>query len=113
MGVQCLWHLCQNPARRKFCSDSCKAKFYVARRRKDLKVRAVAYMGGACRGCGYDRCVNALQFHHRVSGEKDFGISNRGHTRSWDRIKKELDKCVLVCSNCHSEIHAGDRDLPA
>lgn len=48
--------------------------------------------------------IGALEFHHK-DGEKDFGIAAKGHTKSWERIKEELDKCVLVCSNCHKEIH--------
>ena len=57
--------------------------------------------------CGYDRCQWALDFHHLDPSQKEFGISMDGITRSWERVQKELDKCVLVCSNCHREIHAG------
>ena len=57
--------------------------------------------------CGYDRCVEALEFHHLDSSRKDFGISGQGYTRSWRRIREELDKCVLLCANCHREVHAG------
>jgi len=46
-----------------------------------------------------------MDFHHTNSKEKDFKIS--GISVSWERIKKELDKCVLVCKNCHGEIEAG------
>jgi hypothetical protein len=56
--------------------------------------------------CGYDRCLEALEFHHIASGEKDFGISARGHSRSWEKTRQELDKCILLCANCHREIHA-------
>jgi hypothetical protein len=83
----------------------CKNKYYVARRRQELKKKAVAYKGGRCVLCGYDTCSDALVFHH-LSG-KDFGIASRGHTRSWDRVRMELDRCMLVCQNCHTEIHAG------
>jgi predicted HNH restriction endonuclease len=68
---------------------------------------AVAYKGGKCQQCGYDRCLNALDFHHRDPAQKDFAISQYGHSRSWERVRKELDKCVIVCANCHREIHAG------
>lgn len=83
----------------------------VRKRRVKLKVMALEYMGNACSCCGYDRCVQALEFHHVDDTTKEFGISESGETRSWERIKQELDKCVLVCSNCHKEIHAGVRQL--
>ena len=79
----------------------------VARRRKRLREQAVKYKGGKCIFCGYSRCQAALDFHHLDAKKKDFGISMDGITRSWAKTVKELDKCVLVCSNCHREIHAG------
>ena len=78
----------------------------VRERRKKVRVMAVAYKGGKCVRCGYDRCIEALEFHHTDPTEKDFGISNKGYTRSWKRIQEELDKCVMLCANCHREIHA-------
>ena len=76
----------------------------VTERRRKLKEMAIEYKGGKCEKCGYKKCNNALDFHHLDPKEKDFNIGN-GHTRSWDRLKKELDKCILVCANCHREIH--------
>lgn len=77
----------------------------VQTRRKKVKQMAVDYKGGCCQKCGYDKCISALEFHHLDPTEKDFSISVDGNTRSWDIIKKELDKCILVCANCHREIH--------
>lgn len=45
-----------------------------------------------------------MSFHHKTQSEKDFGISGK-HCHSWERIKKELDKCILLCANCHMEEH--------
>jgi DNA-binding CsgD family transcriptional regulator len=73
--------------------------------RKRLKERAVEYKGGMCECCGYDRAIEALEFHHRDPKEKDFSPS--GKSVSWERMRKEIDKCVLVCANCHREIHCG------
>lgn len=71
--------------------------------RKRLKKRLVEYKGGACEICGYANYVGALEFHHKDSSKKDFGISSK--IVSFDRMKKEADKCILVCSNCHRELH--------
>ncbi len=83
----------------------------VQRRREKLKLLAVEYKGGECEVCGYKKCVNALEFHHIDPNEKEFGVGENGYTRSIEAIKKELDKCILVCSNCHREIHAGLIDV--
>lgn len=72
---------------------------------------AVQYKGGQCCICGYNKYVGALEFHHLDPNQKDFGIGSKGYTRSFDIVKKELDKCICVCSNCHREIHAGLIDL--
>jgi len=78
----------------------------VLKRRKNLKMKSVEYKGGECTVCGYNKCVDALEFHHLDPDEKDFGIASSGYTRSWEKIRTELDKCILVCSNCHKEIHS-------
>lgn len=80
----------------------------VSKRRRKLKQLAVDYLGGSCQLCGYSKTLAALDFHHKDPTQKDFGIAARGATRSFEKIKIELDKCLLVCANCHREIHAGD-----
>jgi len=79
----------------------------VQKRRDKLKIMAVEYKGGKCVVCGYKKYVGALEFHHLIPDTKDFGIGSRGYTRSWKMVKMELDKCVIVCANCHREIHGG------
>lgn len=79
----------------------------VAKRRKKLKEMAISLKGGKCIFCGYNRSSAALDFHHIDGKTKEFGMSLDGITRSWKRVEKELEKCVLVCANCHREIHAG------
>ena len=81
----------------------------VTKRRQRLKEMAIEYKGRKCIFCGYSKCVDALDFHHLHESTKSFGIAKDGLTRSWEKIKKELDKCILICSNCHREIHAGLR----
>ena len=78
----------------------------VRKRRKNIRRMAVEYKGGHCGKCGYNRCIDALEFHHLDSSGKDFSISAKGYTRSWIKVKEELDKCILLCANCHREVHA-------
>ena len=85
----------------------------VTKRRKRLKQLAIESKGGKCIICGYSKFVGALDFHHVDEKTKQFDLSSRGLTRSWSRIEAELEKCVLVCANCHREIHAGIVQLPA
>jgi len=84
----------------------------VRRRRKKIREMAVAYKGGKCQICGYDRCREALEFHHLANNAKDFGISQKGYTRSWRIVRTELDRCIMLCANCHREVHAGLLQLP-
>lgn len=81
----------------------------VQKRRKRIKEKAVEYKGGKCKKCGYNKCVDAFDFHHRDPRQKDFSIGDKGYTRSWEKVKKELDKCDLLCANCHRELHSLDR----
>ncbi len=84
----------------------------VAKRRRKIKLLSVQYKGGKCQICGYEKYVGALDLHHINSSQKSFSIAHKGYTRSWERVKKELDKCILVCANCHREIEAGITQLP-
>ncbi len=76
----------------------------VKNRRQQLKEMGVEYLGGKCIKCGYNKCIAALEFHHRNPSEKEFNIS-RYQNLSWMKILTELDKCDLLCSNCHRELH--------
>jgi len=78
----------------------------VIKRRKLLKLKAIEYKGGACEICKYSKYYGALEFHHIDPSKKDFGIAANGLTRAWEKIKQELDKCQLLCANCHREVHA-------
>jgi len=67
------------------------------------KIELVAYKGSKCESCGYNKSYSVLQFHHKDPKEKDFTIG--GSSYSFERLKKEADKCMLLCSNCHIELH--------
>lgn len=73
--------------------------------RRSMKLQAIKLLGGKCSLCGYDKCFDALEFHHKNPKEKDFKLSV-GNTMSWKEYKNEASKCILVCSNCHKEIHS-------
>lgn len=77
----------------------------VARKRRKIKLDLVEYKGGKCEVCGYNKCIAAMEFHHKNHKKKDFSLSNGGETYGLNRAKKEVEKCLLVCSNCHREIH--------
>ena len=75
------------------------------------KVKCVEYKGGKCQRCGYQKCVKAMNFHHVDPSTKEFEISQRLDT-AWEKLTAELDKCVLLCFNCHMEEHC-ERDHSA
>lgn len=83
----------------------------VKKWRKSSKERMIEAMGGRCSACGYSRCSDALQFHHLDPAKKDFTIGQvRANPTSWTAIVDELRKCVMLCSRCHTEVHAGIRE---
>lgn len=85
----------------------------VKRWRNNTKDRMVSAMGGKCQCCSYDACNSALAFHHIDPLLKDKGFGEtRANPTNWANTVSELKKCILVCHNCHSEIHAGARELP-
>ena len=74
-------------------------------RRIAIKQRAVEYRGGSCEHCGWNRNNAALHFHHVNPSEKEFNIG-KSNGWSWDKIVIELDKCIMLCANCHAIEHA-------
>jgi hypothetical protein len=117
-------HHCKNcsniiSSRHTYCSDICKITYTnlhklpkksnsekVKQARRNVKELSVEYKGDKCIICGYHNCINALEFHHIDPKQKEIQIGS-GNYRGIDKVKLELDKCILVCSNCHREIHAG------
>lgn len=96
---------------RKYCYDcsphedeSLSHSQAVSIKRRAIKKMLVDRLGGKCQKCGYNSCIRALEFHHKDPTQKDFGIS-KTITKNIDVLLSEVDKCILLCSNCHAEEH--------
>jgi predicted transcriptional regulator len=85
--------------------EHCKS--YKRKLRAETKKLCVEYLGGVCKICGYNRCHKALDFHHLDATQKDFAISQNNTIYNFLKLKPELDKCILLCKNCHAEVHDG------
>jgi len=85
----------------------------VSERRRAVKRMLVEEAGGRCEICGFSGHPAALQFHHRDPTQKEFHLSQKGHSRSIARMREEAGKCVLLCANCHALVEAGAREVPA
>ncbi len=96
---------------KKFCSRACKNKdlqSYEAQKRRGLarKLELVKSAGGCCSKCGYRANLAALVFHHSDMDSKDFKLDMRSlSNRKLEPVLSEIDKCILVCANCHAELH--------
>lgn len=91
---------------------TCRAK-QKRDRRREFKNKCIEYKGGCCEECGYNRCIDAMSFHHNDPNEKDFEISRFRHVtaQAFEKVKPELDKCRLLCVRCHAEEHARLNDM--
>lgn len=66
-----------------------------------------------CAICGYNKCAAALDFHHKDDATKEAHVSEMARRcLSWDKMLVEIEKCHILCSNCHREVHAGISKLP-
>ena len=84
------------------CS-TCRSK----KRRNKRKIELVKYKGGKCEFCKFDKYYAALCFHHKDQKEKDFELGDSCRF-SFEKLKKEVDKCQLLCANCHQGLHSGE-----
>jgi len=87
---------------KSYCKDCCKYK--KKSRTRDIKKQAVEYLGGKCNECGFVGCPAVYDFHHIDPKLKEFSIGSK-RAEALDSIKDELDKCVLLCANCHRTLH--------
>jgi len=79
-------------------------------RGKQRKKNLVDMLGGKCKMCNYDKCLNALDFHHRDPDTKTFGLTlNVLWSKPWDLLVNESMKCDVLCANCHREIHTKEK----
>ncbi len=83
---------------------SCNSELVVLRQQQNKKT-AIEYKGGCCQNCSFDAYDGALEFHHLDPKSKEFDFSH--FNRSIEKVKEELDKCILLCANCHRMTHAG------
>lgn len=122
-NIICLW--CDKTLsgrQRKFCSNKCKCNYnnrnandgrgfgssYPKQKERGLirKSEFVELKGGGCKICGYNKCLSALTFHHITPTLKSFTLDTRSlSNRTYDKCLSELDKCDLLCFNCHMELH--------
>lgn len=79
---------------------------YASAYRIRQKKKSIEYKGGACEMCGYSKYYGSLDFHHKDPLLKNFDLGGVGVQKRWDVLKKELDKCQLLCRNCHCEVHS-------
>jgi hypothetical protein len=96
----------RNGKKFSYCKDCNKQN--VIDRKRQFKLKCLEYKSSQCSKCGYNKCPAALEFHHLDPSTKDFTPSHYGNT-SWDKNKdkvmKELNKCIVLCANCHREEH--------
>lgn len=91
-----------NRANRSKVTDASRLK------RQHIKEVLISEHGGKCHICGYNRYQGALAFHHKDPSQKDFHVSQTGINKA----REEAKKCLLLCKNCHDEVHAGVTLIP-
>lgn len=80
--------------------------------RRRTKERLVQAFGSECGICGYNKSFEAFDFHHLDPSEKDFSFAGaRANPVSWPKLVVEARKCVMLCANCHREVHAGVAEI--
>jgi len=108
-----------------YCSNKCKQKHHYDRVKEQTntyhsqskraykrKLQLIEFLGGCCKNCSYSKNISALEFHHRDPNAKEGQLDLRTlSNRSMDYIMTEVDKCDLLCSNCHRELHNPEMEL--
>jgi hypothetical protein len=117
-----------------FCSQKCRGEYYTGKfkgknspswkggpeksqireikkqreKRAELKRKGIEYFGGKCQNCGYNKCITSLDFHYPDPFKKDEDF-NKKCEKSWEVMKSKIEECLLLCKNCHTELHWNER----
>lgn len=87
---------------------------YINQKLRGLKRKQeiVSNLGGKCAICGYQNNLAALEFHHVDPSQKKHPLDLRHFSNmTLEALQQEIDKCILVCANCHREIHNVDLQM--
>lgn len=118
--------MCENfipEGQRKACSKACtkklrfnkpyrrKLKLYTMSRNTKRRSDLIDSLGGACEICGYNKNYAALCFHHKDPKTKRFQLDATSFSTAWETLLEEAKKCLLLCHNCHMEIHYPNREI--
>lgn len=87
-----------------YCKKCVNAQ--TLKRQRELKIKCIEYKGGKCLVCGVEGHPAIFDFHHRNPNDKDFNIAKVRSLKFSEKHTTELDKCDLLCSNCHRVEHA-------
>ena len=120
--MECIVCKCKlNGNRKKFCSNNCKSKYHYknsngyyiqVKRGYSRKIQLIELKGGGCCKCGYNKNIAALEFHHVDENKKELVLDRRTlSNNSLETILKEIDKCIILCANCHREHHNPECDI--
>jgi len=98
----------------KLLCDNCHRELHYNEKNKEIRRTAkeliVNYRGNKCEICNYDKCLSALTFHHKNKDDKEYSIAKKSLRITdiqelTEDILNEINKCELLCSNCHREKH--------
>lgn len=93
---------------RKFCLKCSPSTTNPTKKFQAFKINWIKNHGGGCSKCGYNKCIDALEFHHKDPNTKKFSISNKGN-HSIENLIEEAKKCDILCANCHREVHSKNK----
>lgn len=117
---------CNVECEKTFCSTKCRSIHYYYRNQEKLndrsktlgknkreifKLLAIEYGGNKCQHCQYNKNYSALSFHHTDPTQKDFSFGGIRSNVLTEVHKQELDKCILLCHNCHFKVHSAWNNL--
>ena len=92
-----------------YCGAECRGEVIGDRVRR---TRAIRSLKTHCEICGYNKWLPCLEFHHVCPDERKFQLS-QGGSYSHEAVEEELNKCVVLCCNCHQEVHRGKEETIA